>query len=235
MTAISQEAREAVLRWKFGLWQHWEDLAPQLRTDPIHAYAADFVHRAARRQQRALARLRAIIDPLAVFGDHRIDPDAPAALWAVLRPRSGRLKGSTVPGERQQGVALYRLLICRAPDGRHLIQTKLWGLEVPDHALGRVLDRAGLETPLTGLVLGVWGDIRRQGLDDVALGSGPLTIHMLDGRFECDRVVAKDETGEIASLVRIKTWIAQSELMATAGFAFADVAHVRRKALNFSQ
>src|SRR5262249_4854288 len=52
-------------------------------------------------QGTGLPELRAC--PLAVFGDYRIDPDATAALWAVLRPRSARLKGSSVPGERRKG------------------------------------------------------------------------------------------------------------------------------------
>jgi hypothetical protein len=103
-------------------------------------------------RQRAFARLAQRIGATgAVLEGVRLDGRFPIAVWSLLQPRGPVTVEPTDPSDGQNCIAVNYVLCGRLTDTELRVADGIWGLEVPDHALGRLLHRqpdAGLDTVL---------------------------------------------------------------------------------------
>jgi hypothetical protein len=102
-------------------------------------------------RRRAFAKLVRGFGAGAVLEGLRLEGAHPLAVWSMLKPRSSVLidKDDFRPAG-QDGVVNYVLAGALPParDGRiYAVAEGLWSLEIPDHALGRVMHRAPNMTP----------------------------------------------------------------------------------------
>jgi hypothetical protein len=101
----------------------------------------------------ALDKLARAFGPGVTLEGLRLDGDYPMAVWSILRPRESVTAGATAEsGLAQNCVTVNCLLAGRLPSwagpgipGPTIsgLAEGLWSLEVPDHALGRAIERSG--------------------------------------------------------------------------------------------
>jgi hypothetical protein len=145
------------------------------------------------------------------------------AIWSILKPR-GPVAIATEAASRQERVSLMQncvtvnYIVIGCIMDRVQVGEGLWTLEVPDHALGRAVERSGylhpealireahktiLELPSSVLSQTNFGDHDTQG---AYIKSGPGCFA---GHFRIHEDVSR--YGHTAS-VRVKTWLDQNQL-----------------------
>lgn len=149
----------AEVRGKLREWKR--DLARQYRIferayaneGRLRSVVDDFVRRTSiAGRRRAFDKLRKMIGPAPVLEGVRFDGGHPLAVWSLLKPRDCVAVDAPIEtGLCQNCVAVNYLLagIIPARDDRlmHGVSEGLWTLEVPDHALGRAIERNGNRLP----------------------------------------------------------------------------------------
>ena len=160
--------RDKLRQWKEGLARQYRAVdrafggEAQARLLPV---ITDMIRRSSPRGRRRAFRyiVRALGSGLTLEG-LRLDGDYPLAVWSVLKPRQSIIVNAPVEsGLAQDCVTVNYVLAGALPRvtgnrvsagapprvssggrGFGAIREGMWSLEVPDHALGRAIERSGL-------------------------------------------------------------------------------------------
>lgn len=131
--------------WKQQLADLYEPIEFAPDDDYVQQCAADYTRKgSAKGQLRALKKLKTLLGPGATLKAHRLaNAGRPYALWRYIAPHATMFPETKDKGKLQDCIAVGYLVItpqivCRAG---------LWGLVVPDHALGRAIERSGEISP----------------------------------------------------------------------------------------
>jgi len=144
---------DAAIRGKLRHWK--EKLARQYRAiDRVVGNSArlspvveDMVKRGSLRgRHRAFEKIAQELGAGVVLEGLRLEGDYPVAVWSALKPRESLTVEALVEsGLAQNCVTVnYVLAGVEPPGDRFGIMDGLWTLELPDHALGRAIERSGL-------------------------------------------------------------------------------------------
>jgi hypothetical protein len=147
----------------------------------------------------------------------RLDGGAPLAVWSILKPRDSVREddGGTPVG--QPCVCVDYLLAGVVPDvlGGVGLAEGLWTLELPDHALGRVLERLPTPVPLEAVVAEAHHNLLQLRTEVVMpehnLDRAPqFLLRAGPGGFICELRAGFDVSAGNAPLVHAQavTWIA---------------------------
>jgi hypothetical protein len=223
-TPISAEARGQLRAWKAKATARFGGEADQADYE-TNALIEEFVRRSSRKgRARVFEKIRRRFAGRGVLEGVRLDRH-PIAVWSVVRPYGSINITKNRPPRLAQDCAVVDYLMVGmfpSPDGKITagIRTGLWTLEVPDHALGRLLDRspgADLDEVLfdahhAALSARLDDDQVRAALDDRHARSFMLPAG--DGVFRCEIIRAEDASQDLALQVHLfaHTWLHDDQL-----------------------
>jgi len=145
--AYSNAAVRGQLRqWKEKLAQQYRQFDRAYSDGRTQSFVQDFVKRSSREgRRRAVGRLARAFGPGVTLEGRRLDGNYPMAVWSILRPRESVTAGAPAEsGLAQDCVTVNFLLAGRLPSPTEAgLADGLWSLEIPDHALGRAIERSG--------------------------------------------------------------------------------------------
>jgi hypothetical protein len=102
-------------------------------------------------RRRALDKIRATLGAGVVLEGVRLDGKYPIAVWSILKPRDavayGNESGEPTASGRAQNCVTVHYVIAGVIGGHLGIADGLWTIEVPDHAIGRAIERSGGMAP----------------------------------------------------------------------------------------
>ena len=153
---VGAEARGKVRRYKALLTKQCAALDAVLDGEAIQRPADAFTHKNALvGRQRAFAKFRRMLPPGLHFEGVRYQGPDPIAAWVYFRPRDsiGTMVGNPDPSLTQPCIGSEFLLLGAIPQPKMVLATGLWTIEVPDHALGRLLERSPRSDPEHVLLL----------------------------------------------------------------------------------
>jgi len=151
-TYANAEVRGQLRLWKKDLmvkYNAFERVYYQGST--IRPQVEDFVNRSSEKgRRRAFPRVEKAFGPgvkrewVDFSGRH------PLALWTILCPRMS-VAANGDPGRMQDCVTMNYIVVGLLPNfdgiGERYMSEGLWTLEIPDHALGRAIERSGGKLP----------------------------------------------------------------------------------------
>jgi hypothetical protein len=214
MTSIDAETRGRLRRWKFWLSRDYAIVDAILAGEALRKDVEAFCWRGSHTgRQRAFARIRqALAAHGAVLEGARLEGKAPLAVWSMLKPRLSVAVMPASPSEAQGCVAVNYLLLGVLPDERGAADG-LWTLEVPDHALGRLLQRSSADP--TGCILAAHhaalrlpvAAVVRNEATEFLFAAGP-------GVFVCETRMGADMDAKLSPRMRlrVRTWLADDML-----------------------
>jgi hypothetical protein len=139
---ISAAARGALRVWKTQAAARYAGYEAAFLALRGAAALYEFVGRGSvKGRHRAFNKLSRRIGSGAVLQGVRLAGANPIAVWAVIEPREAVRIESIDPAFDQDCATVNYMLAGSGPDGSGLWHG-LWTIEVPDHALGRMLQRA---------------------------------------------------------------------------------------------
>lgn len=215
MTAIDNEARGRLRLWKAGLARRYATVEA-LCSGSIDTVSlvGNFIHRSSEiGRRRGFERLRKILANSASLEGVRLSGKMPTAVWSVLKPReSVSVNGSAA--ETQNCVTVNYLLISKVTD--HEFAEGLWSVEVPDHALGRLMQRAPATDP-SAVVLALHHTALRLCVTDVmpdnVVTASSFLIGAGRGAFICEIDSGFDvSVKEPTIFIRAITWIDDDQI-----------------------
>lgn len=213
------QARGQIRHWKKKLAERYDHFLRAYADKNVStAIAVDMIKGSGATPRRALNKLTAAFGLGAVLEQAEIKKrNQDYALWSILKPRKGiiavdfqiRLTKAEIGSLTQDCVSVnYSYVGVR--DGLIYTGEGLWTLEVPDHALGRAVERSRLLTPETIIreahrnVLGApLKGARRNGY--IKAGAGCFAVELIGG---------KDVSagGALQFHIRANTWLADDML-----------------------
>jgi hypothetical protein len=218
--------RGKIRAWKNQLHRRYQGFDGTYRAvtprSPLGLACVDFVKRNSDSgRQRALAKLRQAFEPAAKLETVRIEGKHPYAIWSILKPRDPvSINADDASGRNQFCVTLNYIMAGFLPVlGTINCAEGLWTLEIPDHALGRAVERSGMLQPET-----IIRDAHRNLLELpgqlVALNNGAIDpkrgfyVKAGAGAFRCNFVLAEDVSiaEELGCSIFTPTWIDNARL-----------------------
>jgi hypothetical protein len=174
-------------------------------------------------RRRAFDKIAAAVGPGPILEGLRLDGEHPLAVWSILKPRDA----VTVDAAPESGLAqdcvtvnymLAGMLPSTAPPGGRMVGLceGLWTLEVPDHALGRAIERSGLLPD--ALIAEAHHQLLRLRADVVIRdrcfdGAQRFLVKAGAGGFVCSlRPGEEVSLGRLTVSVRADTWLAEDML-----------------------
>jgi hypothetical protein len=151
--------------WKKNLEKNHKKFDGIFKRKTLMADIAAFTRRASLKgRTRAFDRIRTRIEGCgAILEGVRMHGNYPIAVWSILRPR-GILHLTNDPSYLQNCVTMDYLIV-HCDDTGHGCEQGLWTLEIPDHALGRLMHRTA-EDP-TRAIYEAHRSVLRMRLSDV--------------------------------------------------------------------
>jgi hypothetical protein len=144
---IDAEARGRLRRWKAQLRQRYRVIDRMAAAEQMSPDVVAFALRGSPTgRQRAFARLNSNLTTAgAVLHTVRYEGRSPIAVWAILKPRTSVAIETEDPRLTQDCITVNYILVgCLTANTAHR-GDGLWSLEVPDHALGRLLQRTAAD------------------------------------------------------------------------------------------
>jgi hypothetical protein len=173
----------------------------------------DFVKCSNKARARAFARIRKMLGDAVTLEGVRLSGSHPLAIWSVLKPRASvTVNASVESGLMQDCVCINYLLIGRVGDPV-VITEGLWTLEVPDHPIGRAIQRSGLLPD--AIISEAHHNLLQLGYDQVPLEKGArFLVKAGAGGFICHMKCGQDVSlgGAHDIRARTDTWIADDML-----------------------
>jgi hypothetical protein len=211
--------RGQLRQWKERVAIKYRMFETCYNSDVMFEVGTDFACRSSEKGRlRAFAKLRQAFGPGAHLENFK-NQKRPLAIWSILEPRESILATESLdkPGLQQNCVVINYILAGHIPDydgqGRRFLTTGLWTLELPDHALGRLIHRSGLLPDAA---------VREahENLLGLPTREAKMTNHYQDleensflvkagpGAFICNLGIGRDgPSGEFVAHVRAQTWI----------------------------
>lgn len=194
-TTYSDKQIQGQMRiWKTQLAKQYEVI--NLDDRDLRLAAGDFTHRKGKGRARALRKLKTMlsnIEPMPL--PSTVDHNAPIALWRTLVPQASPFDSSN-PQLLQDCVTVGYMAVTQSG----IMRSGVWGLVIPDHALGRALHRSlaikdpqrfVIEAHDTLLRLRVSAVLRNDKIDakhvfHVRAGDGAFRCHLNSGTLGTD-------------------------------------------------
>jgi hypothetical protein len=185
----------------------------------LHPTLADMIRRSSLTgRQRAFAKLARSFGPGAVLEGLRLEDD-PLAVWSIIKPREAVIVDAPPNSAKMQDcVTVNYILSGRLPEDNPRDGTKegLWTLEIPDHALGRCMERSRLMP--TAIIREAHRNILRL-RSEVVVPNNMLDfdrqflVQAGPGGFVCNLQSGLDQFDDTINLyVRCSTWLAEEML-----------------------
>ena len=195
---ISAEARGAVRAFKAQLARADRRFAARFESAEASREAARWASCNTKGRARALAKLIRWFGPV-----DRYVHDMP--VWAHLRPRDAVIVIPNDPGQTQSAVVLEYMTVSGEGD----LETGLWTLEVPDHALIRAAQRSrGLD--LRAAILDAHRHLSAIRCDP--LPQGDVLVRAGPGCFVGQMIYGQEIKGGIVVYYRPRTWLHEDQL-----------------------
>lgn len=140
---IDAMARGKVRAWKRNAAAKWDAFNRVMQSAELRAAGIEFAQRgSAKGQSRALGRMQKLLTGTAASLEGVRYRPSPTLVWAVLKPReSVVLPDAGVDLAKLQDCVAVNYFVVYPMSGKLYSGDGLWTLEVPDHALGRLLQR----------------------------------------------------------------------------------------------
>jgi hypothetical protein len=204
------EVRGQLRAWKKELAVNYRRMEVALASAEMREALGGFVCKAGKGQQRAFAHIKRLVSPSCVLEAVRMDRKFPLSAWSILKPANSVTLNAPVESGRMQHCVLVNYLLLGRLPGRDDVAEGLWGLEVPDHALGRCIERSRLPP----------GQIVREAHRNLLALDAQTFVHGLrggvqiyvpagPGGFVCDLTVAADQSLHDEADIRLfaNTWL----------------------------
>lgn len=145
-TYAAAEVRGRLRQWKADLSRSYR-IVDHLLAKQSAAVVADlraFCFRGSSTgRQRAFARIsRMLASAGATLEGVRREGKAPIAVWSILKPRESVTFKPDDASDAQNCVTVNYVVVARLFEGMAHVGDGMWTLEIPDHALGRLLHRS---------------------------------------------------------------------------------------------
>lgn len=210
------EIRGRLRQWKTGLLTQHQRFERACKDRETLQIAGQFALRSTRiGRQRAFSKLVRRLGPGALLEGVRFDGGPPLAVWATLRARVSVLATPVGDTHGQDCVTVNYAMAGVMPWSEDLktiepgIRAGLWTLEVPDHALGRVLARSKM-TP-SAIIMAAHHNLLGFRLDQESGGvhdERKFLVRAGPGGFVCQFMATpRTEAGDITFYVRAWTWL----------------------------
>jgi hypothetical protein len=162
---------------------------------------------------RALKQIARRLGPGAVLEEQRLAGAAPYALWRVLNPRPSIFADPDPQSSQAQDCVTVDYVVL----DRSGVSTSVWSLAVPDHALGRALQRHGPGVDPDALVAAAHANLLRLRVDTVVPhGAFDETLSFLvragEGGFVCRLLPGCEEGGRTVVYAYASTWLNEDQL-----------------------
>jgi hypothetical protein len=211
---IGAEARGRVRMFKNSLAAPAAQIDAAACSEAVYQAAADFVFKKNKGRARALDRLHRLLRP--AVPQVAIEDDPPMAAWAWLAP-SGSLFFSTDIekdlGLGQDAVLMRYLIAGRS--GTNSATSGAWTIEVPDHALGRLLQRCRGADPAAAIWQAHAALMEASTAEVADCVRQERSFYLLAGNgvFACKPMIVRSANVAQALLyARARTWLSSNQL-----------------------
>lgn len=218
------EARGRLRLWKQAAAKRYAAFDRATNNNPeLLAEGGQMVMRALKGRARAFRRLRRLIPEDARFEGACLAGKFPVAVWAMLRPRNAVTVDTDNPSLRQDCVVTEYLVVGAVPEwtgtkpARVGRVTGKWSLEVPDHALLRLLQRSpGVD--IGAVLWSAHAAALRARVDNEQLYpalADPARTFLLpagDGVFVCGVIIGEDIKVGLSCHLFAHTWLHNDQL-----------------------
>ena len=217
---ISAEARGKLRAWKEHTQARFEAIDRARLNLFKEEHIPNMVLRSSiKGRARAFDKIRERFSAATLEGV-RLDGANPIAVWAVLKPRAPVVIDAEAPPHLLQSCVVVEYLVAGAlPTAAAGVAAGLWSLEIPDHALGRLLDRSPRELDLGAVLMHAHHAALRARLDDTEIRAALASRRAFllpagAGAFRCEfRCGADVSQGEaISAHLFAHTWLHQDQL-----------------------
>lgn len=218
------ETRGKLRMWKKKLAQNFtifNNFFQQLQGGRLQSLGLDMVESAGLSRKKAYNQITKGFGPGIISKSFFNKRNHSLAIWSIMTPRDPvivQAGNDTTESERasllQDCVTVNYVLVGRIED-RLLVCDGLWTLEVPDHALGRAVERSRLLQPevlireahnnLLDLPMTAFEQIANTPAIYIKAGAGCFV-----GHFNIAEDVSIDH--ELTVSVRVKTWLSDKQL-----------------------
>lgn len=196
---ISAEARGAVRTFKANLRRADARFQAKFESLDANRAAERYTNCGAMGRARALRRLRALFGPADSYVEH-------TPIWAHLRPREAVIVTKQDPGQAQDAVVLEYITVASGA-----LESGLWTLEVPDHALARAAQRCrGMN--LRNVMIDAHRNLLTVRCDP--LPQGDVLVRAGPGAFVGQMVYGRELRAREAIVIyfRPRTWLHEDQL-----------------------
>jgi len=205
--------RGQVRLWKQKLAEHYRHFERGYLDPQTVSIKDAFVHKTGAGRRRAFNKLSQAFGPGLTLEGLR-DGKTPLAVWSILKPRD-----SLKEHDDRNCVSVNYVLCGVLPSqtGRLLSGAAegVWSLEIFDHALGRILERMGMTTPLEAVIAEAHHNVLRLNLATVLPGNDfnrtpKFYVRAGNGAFMCKVATGLDKSVGLEPMFYIQavTWIA---------------------------
>jgi hypothetical protein len=214
---IDAEARGKLRAWKAAAAKRWTALQRALDEPELQRAAADMTMKTGTGRQRAFAKIQKRIGGYCHFEGARLDGSWPLAIWASLEPRGSVALEPGEPSLAQDCVTVDYIVAGNLPHGPALADG-MWSLEIPDHALGRLLQRQRAADLGTVLLAAHHAALRSRVADVAHCFADPDQRVLLPTRAGCfvSVVALGRDPAEVDSNmtvhIRALTWLSNDQL-----------------------
>jgi hypothetical protein len=212
------EARGRLRVWKRAAADRYAAYVRVSRGGDFRAAVSQLVLRSSPAgRARVFRRFRDQLRAVATFEGACLAGKCPVAIWSVLRPRERVTIGLDVPPHLQQECVVVEHLTLGAMPTMMGVAKGLWSIEVPDHALRRLLERApGVDIDAT--LLAAHRAALRARLDDDEIAAAMVDPDMSfllpagPGVFVCGFRVGDDVNVGLMVYLFAHTWLHRDQL-----------------------
>jgi hypothetical protein len=210
ITYADAETRGKLRHWKKKLAERYDAFEAEYARADRMSVVGDMVRGSTSTRQRAYQKLNKMFGPGAVNEGVTLQRNKSLAIWSYLKPRNAvttKTSDDLSEAERaslMQDCVTVNYVIAGVIGARVCAADGLWTLEVPDHALGRAVERSGYLQPEV--------IIREAHMNLLSMPVSRVNdIHYIKagpGCFAGELIVSdKEATYRTSIHVRVKTWL----------------------------
>jgi hypothetical protein len=207
---LSTEARRGLRLFRQKLARDYAAFNERLERLSRNRDVAEFIMRGSvKGRQRALDRLHEAVAP-ATFEGAYLDGKTPIALWSILKPREAAIVDPKYPRDAQECVTFNYVMLGSPLKTTKPIAEGAWSMEITDHALGRMIERAP-KAEHTGLIREAHRRLKnasRASLQDHQQANSQFLVPVSAGCFVCEMLTGLEiSLPGIMIIVKVRTFL----------------------------
>ena len=213
------QTRGQLRHWKTKLAERYAVFDRALKSPAVGDAAIDMVRGSGGTRRNALLKLTRLFGPGATFEKAEIKKRGGYALWSILKPRGsvfveaiGETSAAEIASMSQDAVTVDYVFAGLANGGVRTGEG-VWTLEIPDHALGRAVERSGFLTP-ESIIREAHRNVLNAPIDAPGWKNKRALLKAGAGCFGVDFCAGTDVSAGGAPMfhVRARTWLADDML-----------------------